>query len=151
MRQRSVGVLSFSVLVTAAAVSAAAACGPAGREPAVAVPPAMDAGQPAVVASPATSRADAAAPPTTADAGVMGPALCGCSLCEPVFSEDGCGSDSDCAPATGCHAERCIAAAKAPPRDPNLMCTRIMKCGTTDANGCRCISGRCALAPHPKG
>ncbi len=151
MRQRSVGVLSALALAAVAATSGVAACGPAARDPAVAVPPAMDGGQPpTVVQGAASAQVDAAAKAPAADAGAMGPALCGCSLCEPVFSEDACGSDSDCAPATACHAERCVAAAKSPPRDPNLMCTRILKCGTTDANGCRCISGRCALAPHPK-
>lgn len=150
MRQRTSGVLTLGGAIAAAGLSVAAACGPAARDPAVAVPPPGDAGQPRVTgsAAPVAAPHDAGAP--EADAIAAFPNLCGCSLCEPILSDDPCGADSDCAPASACHAERCVAAAKAPPRDPSIMCTRIMKCGTIDANACKCVRGRCALAPHPK-
>jgi hypothetical protein len=150
VRQRTSGVLTLGVAVAAAALSVAAACGPAPRDPAVAVPPPSDAGQPRVTGSSTPAAPPVDAGPADATAAAAFPNLCGCSLCEPVLSDDPCGADSDCAPASPCHAERCVAAAKAPPHDPNIMCTRIMKCGTIDANACQCVRGRCALAPHPK-
>ena len=71
--------------------------------------------------------------------------LCGCALCKPVVSEDACTSDSDCAPATPCHAEACVAKAKAKPLNPGLSCTAILMCNSADANACGCLDGRCAL------
>jgi len=94
---------------------------------------------------------DAAPLPTVKDEPApSGTKLCGCSLCEPVFSDDACSSDADCAPSALCHAEACVAKSKAPQRTPGTACTEIMKCGTTDANSCGCVKGRCALAPRPK-
>lgn len=76
--------------------------------------------------------------------------LCGCSLCNPVVSDDACSSDADCAPATPCHAEKCVARAKAVALAPGASCTAIMRCDTTDANACGCRDGHCALFARPK-
>jgi hypothetical protein len=74
-----------------------------------------------------------------------GPKTCGCALCEPVFSDDVCKTDDDCAPAAPCHATACVAKSKAPPRPSGIMCTQVMVCASTDANACGCVGGRCAL------
>jgi hypothetical protein len=124
----------------------AAACGPgnATGPGAIVAPTDADAGlmQPAGDAAPLPTVKDEPAP--------SGAKLCGCSLCEPVFSDDACSSDADCAPSALCHAEACVAKAKAPQRTPGTACTEIMKCATTDANACGCVKGKCALAPRPK-
>jgi hypothetical protein len=86
-----------------------------------------------------------------ADAGVAllsGPRLCGCSLCEPLLSEDACKLDSDCLPATPCHASACVSAPHAQLRAPTTQCTQEYRCDTVDANRCACVRGRCALAPR---
>jgi hypothetical protein len=89
----------------------------------------------------------AATAPAASDAG---PKLCGCSLCQPLPSDDPCSSDSDCAPSTQCHAAACVAKAKAAPLVKTMMCTQIMACGTADANACKCNQGKCALVPRGK-
>jgi hypothetical protein len=91
---------------------------------------------------PVASAASASAPPPAP------PKLCGCSLCDPLPSDDACTTDDDCAPSTACHARACVAKAKAEPRKPGTMCTMIMMCETADANACGCVKGKCAL--HPK-
>ncbi len=86
------------------------------------------------------------------------PRLCGCGLCEPVLSSDACKADSDCLPATPCHAKTCVAAAHAQPRAANTQCTEILECDAIEANRCACVrpqgssgeTGRCALAPRIK-
>lgn len=76
--------------------------------------------------------------------------LCGCALCEPVISDDACTQDADCAPATPCHAEACVAKAKAKAKAPDTYCTMILRCDSVDANTCGCLEGRCALYPPKK-
>jgi hypothetical protein len=78
------------------------------------------------------------------------PMKCGCSLCEPVVSDDPCGADTDCGPSSPCHADKCVGIAKAKPPGPADRCTMIMMCNTTDANICACLNGRCALVPRKK-
>lgn len=90
---------------------------------------------------------DAASPPAAAPPKGK---LCGCSLCEPAPSEDACSTDADCAPATACHAEQCVAKAKAMPRKPGEMCTMLMNCASADANACGCVKGKCALSPRKR-
>jgi hypothetical protein len=82
--------------------------------------------------------------------------MCGCSLCEPVLSNDPCASDDDCAPATPCHATRCVAKANAEPRKPDTMCTQELRCDAIEANACACVKGSgktqgaCAMVPRRK-
>lgn len=90
------------------------------------------------------------APVTAAPDAEAGGKTCGCSLCEPVVSDDACKTADDCAPDAVCHARACIAKAKAPVRGPNTMCTEIMMCNSTDANACGCFQGKCALMPRKK-
>jgi hypothetical protein len=61
-----------------------------------------------------------------------------------VSSDDLCTADGDCAPATQCHATRCVAKAKAVPIF-NQMCTQSLRCDSADVNACGCVAGRCAL------
>jgi hypothetical protein len=88
-----------------------------------------------------TSADDAAAP------SVSGPKACGCSLCEPLVSDDPCKLDSDCGPSLPCHADACVAKSKSHPMKAGDVCTQIMKCTTADANKCGCYQGKCALVP----
>jgi hypothetical protein len=80
--------------------------------------------------------------------------MCGCSLCEPVLSNDPCSSDDDCAPATPCHATRCVAKANAEPRKPDTMCTQELRCDAIEANACACVKTgsdkKCAMVPRKK-
>lgn len=78
------------------------------------------------------------------------PMKCGCSLCEPVVSDDPCSADTDCGPSQPCHADKCVGIAKAKPPGPADRCTMIMMCNTTDANTCGCFNGKCALMPRKK-
>ncbi len=141
------------VVSVAFAVLLAAACGPANATGpgAVVAPTDPDAGlssaDAGIVANDPVKK-----PPAAPDAGptASGPKLCGCGLCEPLFSEDACANDADCAPSAACHADACIAKSKAPPRPANVMCTQMMKCSSADANACGCVQGRCALSPRPK-
>lgn len=71
-----------------------------------------------------------------------------CGLGEPLKSDDACSADADCGPSDPCHAHACVAAAKAKPRPPDVMCTEMMDCKSTDANDCRCLEGVCALVPR---
>ncbi len=120
------------------------------RAETVAVPPAPDAGGPALVTNAAQNLTG-----TEADAGADAGSffardkLCGCKLCAPKMSEDTCTTDADCAPSSACHATSCIAASKVQPATARPICTRIMLCATTDANACTCYQGKCALTPRP--
>ena len=140
------------------------ACGACGgptqpaRTETVAVPGApLDGGAPTLAPlAPDAGPPQAAAPPDAegTDAGsrvslVGTQRTCGCKLCAPVVSDDACKVDADCAAATPCHATACIAASKVPQTAMRPMCTRIMKCNTTDANACTCYQGKCALTPGP--
>ncbi|WP_394836053.1 hypothetical protein LVJ94_03990 [Pendulispora rubella] len=98
-------------------------------------------------ASSASSAAPAPAAGGTASTSPATPKQCGCSLCEPVVSEDACTTDADCAPSVPCHAPACVAKAKAVPRKPDTMCTMMMACTSADANSCGCLKGKCALSP----
>jgi hypothetical protein len=73
------------------------------------------------------------------------PTLCGCSLCAPLFSDDACTTDADCAPETPCHARACVAKSHATLPEASSRCTHVMRCATADANACGCLRGRCAL------
>lgn len=100
----------------------------------------------------ASTAATASAPPaaSTASAELPKVALCGCGLCAPVVSNDACSTDADCAPATPCHADKCVAKANAAPRKPDTACTMNLMCNTIDANTCGCHQGKCALMPRVK-
>jgi hypothetical protein len=130
----SIGLGSFAFLL--------AACGARTAEPQA---PSVGA-PPASVPPPATSASSDPTPPAD-QASAAKPKLCGCSLCEPLVSDDACSADTDCAPSAPCHADRCIAKSKAPARDPHQMCTMMMPCHSVDANRCGCHKGRCALIP----
>jgi hypothetical protein len=59
-------------------------------------------------------------------------------------SQDACQSDTDCVPATCCHAAACTIREKAQSCD-NVMCTQVCQPGTIDCGGgCLCFEGRCA-------
>ena len=110
-------------------------------------------GGPAQPAHPATGEA-VAPPPAVVDASDAGHAapstgLCGCKLCAPKISDDPCKTDADCAAATPCHATSCVAVSRLTAPAAPAICTRIMMCGTTDANACTCYQGKCALTPRP--
>ncbi len=83
------------------------------------------------------------------DGGPARPTLpaCGCSLCEPVVSNDACTVDADCAPSDPCHAEACVARTKAKPATPQTQCTMDLRCNSVDVNTCGCLQGHCALYP----
>jgi hypothetical protein len=63
-------------------------------------------------------------------------------------SDDPCASDDECAPATPCHADRCVAKSKATLPSPGQACTMMMACHSADANRCGCYQGHCALTPR---
>lgn len=123
----------------------ASACGPGAADAGGAKVPAVTLGDGG--ASPGMEQVDAG---HSVDMSGAAPKLCGCSLCEPLPSDDACTTDADCAPSTPCHATACVAKAKAEPRKPGTMCTQEMRCATSDANACGCVAGRCALHPYPK-
>ena len=58
------------------------------------------------------------------------------------------GNAAPCAPATPCHATRCVAKANATLRTPGMTCTMMLVCTSIDANSCGCLNGRCALSPR---
>ncbi|MCS6856566.1 MAG: hypothetical protein NZM37_02530 [Sandaracinaceae bacterium] len=63
---------------------------------------------------------------------------------EWVEGEDGCEADSDCVPASCCHASRCVGRAKAPRCEQPVLCTMECRPGTIDCGGgCVCRNGRC--------
>ena len=75
----------------------------------------------------------------------------------PVFSNDPCDKDEDCAPVADCHPARCVQAANAGSLPPGTVCTTECRPGTVDCgfNHCGCApspSGAklCALLPGPK-
>jgi hypothetical protein len=115
---------------------------------------ACEEGPPAVSPVPsATPVSSETAPIVQKDSGAdtatafSGTKVCGCSLCEPVVSDDACTKDDDCAPKTACHAKACVAKANAEVRGPNTMCTQDLHCDSIDANKCGCLKGKCALQP----
>jgi hypothetical protein len=61
-------------------------------------------------------------------------------------ASDACTKDSDCAPATSCHPDRCTVAGNAGPS--GVMCTAVcagpLDCG---AGSCGCVNNRCAVVP----
>lgn len=93
---------------------------------------------------------DAGPPGLDPGLGLGGKTLCGCGLCEPILSNDPCSADDDCAPATVCHATRCVAKANAEPRKPDSVCTQDLRCDAIEANTCACVKGKCAIAPRKK-
>jgi hypothetical protein len=149
MQTRPLGFALGLALTLAAACGPAAATGPG----TVVAPTDADAGLvPAALPDAAVADNPGKTPPVadSVDSGPAGPKLCGCALCEPLFSDDACASDADCAPSANCHADACVAKAKAPARPKNVMCTQILKCGSADANSCGCVQGKCALSPKAK-
>ncbi|HQY60290.1 MAG: hypothetical protein IPF92_10230 [Myxococcales bacterium] len=151
MRRSSRPSRPFRASLFAALVAAATAC-------ATTPPPAGPAPSPPTSPAPSSSASSAGSAAT--DAGEAAPKaarpprvtlpLCGCALCAPVVSEDACTQDADCAPATPCHAEACVAKAKAKAPTPRTSCTMILRCDSVDANTCGCLEGRCALYPRKK-
>ena len=125
--------------------SATEGSGPQTPAPDVVVPGAV----PGVVAgSPGEGSSDTAPPPPPNAPSNFGngPNL-SCKLPAPVKSEDACSKDADCAPSVPCHARACVAAEKAQPRTPDMVCTTIADCQSADTNRCSCYEGRCALVP----
>lgn len=135
--------LAFAALAFAACAGGPA--GPAGPGMVQAPTSAVEAGA-AAASDPAIASSAPEAGVSTTDAGGR---LCGCKLCEPVFSDDTCSTDADCAAESPCHAQRCVGKAHGNPRKAGDMCTEIMMCGTIDANACGCVKGKCALYPRP--
>jgi hypothetical protein len=138
------------------------AAGPSGPTPVATVPPTEPPAGSSAGADPATPAASSAsastAPASPGSAPPQGrwppPKLprrpkqpFKCRLDAPKLSADPCKTDADCAPSALCHAPECVAKRKAPPPDPNVMCTRDLHCATADANRCGCHQGRCALIP----
>jgi len=64
----------------------------------------------------------------------------GCSIQEDAE----CSSDSDCVPATCCHAAECVPAGEAPNCE-GMMCTMECKPATLDCGqgSCKCIDNKC--------
>ena len=72
----------------------------------------------------------------------------------PIYSEDDCNEDKDCAPVSTCHPDRCVAAGRTGTLPPGTMCTMDCRGGTLDCNfnhcGCAAIPGgkkKCAVLP----
>jgi hypothetical protein len=137
---------TISAILAGLGVLAFAACGSAQKVEAPLPSPSTKADVSAL-------ESDAAAPHTQddvrTDAFVARPTLpaCGCSLCAPVVSNDACTVDADCAPSDPCHAEACVARAKAKPATPQTQCTMDLRCNSVDVNTCGCLQGHCALFP----
>ncbi len=119
-----------------------AACTPNSPNGIVAAPATTDAVP--VIAAPVAD-ASIGQTRTLTDSVVAGPKLCGCGLCDPLPSGDGCKVDTDCAPETPCHATACVAKAKSTPRTKDIMCTEEVRCVSADANTCGCLAGVCTL------
>ena len=148
--------LSFFVL-TAAVVSLGTACNPT---PSASAPGAVSTVQ--VPSQETTSEPDPDDPtPTPAPSETPTPSASsesetpsinlrrdggfGCRSFDPIKSQDACTTASDCAPSAHCHARSCIAAAKAPPKPPDVRCTMNLVCKSLDVGRCDCVDGVCAL------
>jgi hypothetical protein len=70
----------------------------------------------------------------------------GVAVKAPVFGDDDCNADSDCAPLATCHPDRCVAAGKTGVLPPGTMCTMDCRGGTLDCN-----FNHCGCAPSPAG
>jgi hypothetical protein len=65
---------------------------------------------------------------------------------EPVFSNDDCNTDKDCAGEATCHPDRCVALANVGKMQPGMMCTMDCRGGTLD-----CGFNHCGCATNPEG
>lgn len=81
----------------------------------------------------------------------------GAAVKSPIFSDDDCSADSDCAPVATCHPDKCVGAANAGAMPPGMMCTMECRGGTLDCNfnHCGCAANpagkkKCAVLPGPK-
>jgi hypothetical protein len=79
------------------------------------------------------------------------------AVASPIFSEDDCTADADCAPLATCHPDRCVLAAKVGTMPTGMMCTMDCRGGTLDCgfNHCGCAANpqgrkKCAVLPGPK-
>jgi hypothetical protein len=88
---------------------------------------AIDAAAPSVAPAPAPALVDAAVVDAATDAANGAP---------------DCRRDSDCVPATCCHATRCTPRAKAPACN-GVMCTLDVRPGTLDMGRCVCRNAKC--------
>jgi len=71
---------------------------------------------------------------------------CGSASARFVDGTDRCTTDSECVPATCCHAMACVAAANAPSCS-DVACTAECRPGTIDCGGrCFCHVGVCAAS-----
>jgi len=131
----------------ATAIVAVAACGE--PKPATQPPNGSEGGEPASSAAPtaAPSSSETAPATTTTTAAASAEPMVGCRLPAPRKSEDACKVDTDCGVSDPCHAQACVAKAKAHPPDKSTVCTRRMDCFSADANPCGCLDGVCALIP----
>ena len=69
----------------------------------------------------------------------------------PEDEMDMCSVDSDCVPATCCHATDCVNA-RFKPDCSGMMCTMNCVPGTVDCGGgCTCVSGRCEAFSYDMG
>ena len=75
----------------------------------------------------------------------------------PIFSDDDCSADLDCAPLATCHPNRCVAANKSGTLAPGTLCTMDCRGGTLDCNynHCGCAKAadgkqKCAVLPGPR-
>lgn len=84
----------------------------------------------------------------------------GAAVKAPIFSDDDCNADSDCAPLATCHPDRCVASGKTGTLAAGTMCTMECRGGTLDCNynhcGCAAPSSgksagkkKCAVLPGP--
>lgn len=71
----------------------------------------------------------------------------GAAVKAPVFGDDDCNTDQDCAPVATCHPDRCVAAGKTGTLPAGTMCTMDCRGGTLDCNFNHC---GCAAAPGGK-
>jgi hypothetical protein len=65
---------------------------------------------------------------------------------EPVFSDDDCNVDKDCAGEATCHPDRCVAVANVGKMQTGMMCTMDCRGGTLD-----CGFNHCGCAPNAEG
>ncbi len=111
--------------------------------------------EPSVVAPEPTASVEPPKPIGSVEPPLEMPA--GAEVKAPVFSDDDCSADSDCAPVATCHPDRCVAVANAGTMPAGMMCTMDCRGGTLDCNfnHCGCAANpagkkKCAVLPGPK-
>lgn len=107
------------------------------------------------VEAPAPSTSTSSAPSSSGSDVVPTP-IGGKAVKSPVFSDDSCNQDAECAPVATCHSSKCVALANAGTMKAGMLCTMDCRGGTVDCgyNHCGCAEApgggkRCALLPGP--